>query len=139
MHPQERAGYTRRSMGTVVVVAEEILFLSRIQEAARDAGVTLHVVRAGEDLLTAARSGARLVLVDADSERLPWQSALGTLRGQPSLAGLPVVAYYSHVHDERAALARSAGASRVLPRGRFVQELPRLLRAAAGSGEEKNP
>jgi hypothetical protein len=41
------------------------------------------------------------------------------------------VAFLSHVHAEGAEAARAAGCSRVLARSAFVQELPRLIAAAA--------
>jgi DNA-binding response OmpR family regulator len=58
-------------MPTVAAVVDDLLFLSRIREAARARGATVVTARTGDALLAAARDGARLVLVDADSERLP--------------------------------------------------------------------
>jgi CheY-like chemotaxis protein len=118
-------------MSRVLAVVDDLLFLSRIREAARGTGAEVRPVRAAADLLAAARGGARLVLVDADSSRLPWAEGVAALRADPSLAALPVVAFLSHVHADRAAQARAAGCTRVLPRGAFVQELPRLLASAA--------
>jgi CheY-like chemotaxis protein len=69
--------------------------------------------------------------VDADSSRLPWAEAVSALRADTTLADVPVIAFVSHVHAERAEAARAAGASRVLARGAFVLELPRLLAATA--------
>ena len=48
------------------------------------------------------------------------------------------MAFLSHVHAERADAARDAGCSRVLSRGTFVQELPRLLSAAPVNAPEEN-
>jgi len=118
-------------MSQVIALVDDLLFLSRIRETARGAGVDVRAVRDGGSLIASARDGGRLVLVDADSTRLPWADALGALRSDPSLASLPVVAFLSHVHAERAEVARAAGCNRVLPRRAFVQELPRLLAAAA--------
>jgi len=67
---------------------------------------------------------------------------VGALRADPSLASLPVVAFLSHVHAERADAARAAGCTRVLARGAFVQELPRLIasltRADAANSLQEN-
>ncbi len=129
-------------MPNVIALVDDLLFLSRIREAARAAGVTVRSVRGAEALLAAAREDAGLVLVDADSDRIPWPLALAALRAEPQLALIPAIAFFSHVHAERAQTARAAGASRVLARGAFVQELPRLLAAAAGAvgaSEEKTP
>ena len=118
-------------MPHVIAVVDDLMFLSRIREAARGTGAEVRSVRGPKDLVEAARDGGRLVLVDADSSRLPWAEALGALRADPSVAAVPVIAFLSHVHAERADAARAAGASRVLARGVFVQELPRLMAAAA--------
>ncbi len=124
-------------MSRVLVLVDDLLFLSRIREAARGTGAQVRPVRGAADLVATARDGGRLVLVDADSSRLPWADAVGALRSDPSLAALPVVAFLSHVHAERADAARAAGCSRVLARGAFVQELPRLI-AAATSTDDAN-
>ena len=118
-------------MPHVIAVVDDLMFLSRIREAARATGAVVRTVRGPKDLVAAVRDGGRLVLVDADSSRLPWAAALGALRADPSVAAVPVIAFLSHVHAERADAARAAGASRVLARGAFVQELPRLMAAAA--------
>jgi CheY-like chemotaxis protein len=118
-------------MSRVLALVDDLLFLSRIREAARGTGVEVRPVSGSADLVATARDGARLVLVDADSSRLPWADAVGALRSDPSLASLPVVAFLSHVHAERVDAARAAGCSRVLARGAFVRELPRLIAAAS--------
>ncbi len=59
-------------MPTVAAVVDDLLFLSRIREAARAAGADVVTTRTPDALVAAARAGARLVLVDADGQRLPW-------------------------------------------------------------------
>jgi CheY-like chemotaxis protein len=118
-------------MSRVLALVDDLLFLSRIREVAREAGAEVRPVRDSADLVAAARDGGRLVLVDADSSRLPWARAVAALRADPSVASLPVVAFFSHVHADRADAARAAGCSRVLARGAFVKELPRLIEDAA--------
>ena len=114
-------------MPQLVALMDDLMFLSRIREAARGAELTLTSVRNAAQLVTAAREGARLVMVDADSSRVPWQDALAALRAEPSLRELPVVAFVSHVRPDLAQAARAAGATRVLARSAFVQELPGLV------------
>jgi CheY-like chemotaxis protein len=120
-------------MAHVIALVDDLMFLSRIREAAQGAGADVRTVRGAADLVGAARDGGRLVLVDADSSRLPWAQAVSALRAEPPFAALPVVAFLSHVHVEGADTARAAGCTRVLARGAFVQELPRLMAAATAS------
>ena len=62
-------------------------------------------------------------------------AALAELRGEPSLAGLPVVGFFSHVEAQRGREAAAAGCTTVLPRSAFVQKLDALLaEAASGTG-----
>jgi CheY-like chemotaxis protein len=122
-------------MPQLIALVDDLLFLSRIREAGRAAGIEVRSVRGASDLLAAARQQGRLVLVDADSERLPWQAALSALRAEPALSALPVIAFVSHVRADLAEAARAAGASRVLARSAFVKELPELVALAARAEE----
>jgi len=117
-------------MPQVLALVDDLLFLSRIREAGRAAGIEVRAVRGAPDLLGAARQDGRLVLVDADSERLPWEAAVAALRAEPMTAALPVIAFVSHVRADRAEAARAAGASRVLARSAFVNQLPELVAQA---------
>jgi CheY-like chemotaxis protein len=114
-------------MPHVIALVEDLLFLSRIREAGRAAGVEVRAVRGASDLVDAARQEGRLVLVDADSERLPWRAAIAALRAEPGVGALPVIAFVSHVRADHAEAARAAGANRVLARSAFVKELPELV------------
>jgi CheY-like chemotaxis protein len=118
-------------MPQLIALVDDLMFLSRIREAGRAAGIEVRAVRGAKDLLDAARNDGRLVLVDADSERLPWKAAVAALRAEPGTAPLPVIAFVSHVRVDLAEAARAAGATRVLARSAFVKELPELVTLAA--------
>lgn len=117
-------------MSHVIALVDDLLFLSRIREAARGAAAEVRAVRDAGALTESVRAGGRLVLVDADSSRLPWEAAVRALRASEGHA-VPVVAFLSHVQADRAEAARAAGCTRVLARSAFVQDLPRLIAAAA--------
>lgn len=101
---------------------DDLLFLSRIREAAGDTPVTAATKVA--DLL---RLQPELVVLDLDSQRVNGLEALEALRAEPTLAKIPVIGFFSHVHPERARAAEAAGCSRVVPRSSFLAELRRLL------------
>ncbi len=122
-------------MPTVAAVVDDLMFLSRIREAAKPAGIAVVNARTADALVSAAQAGAALVLVDADSARLPWADAIRAVRADPRHAALPVVAFLGHVNVGAAEEARAAGATRVMARGAFVAELPALLAAARHSQE----
>lgn len=124
-------------MPHVIALVDDLLFLSRIRESARGSGLKVQPVRGAEEALASARQGASLVLVDADSSRLPWRDAVSALRADAALAAVPVVAFLSHVRADRAEAAREVGCTRVLARGAFVQALPDIVAAAAATHPEE--
>jgi hypothetical protein len=115
-------------MPQVIALIDDLMFLSRVREAARGLDLEVKAVRQppAED-----PGDARLLVVDLD--RFPDPEVIS--RARRVLGERPVVGFLSHVHADRAREARAAGCSRVLARSAFVQELPALLSAAAGRGE----
>lgn len=119
----------------IVAFVDDLMFLSRIREAASALEVEVRAMRQVPDLIEACRHRPTAVLVDLDSQRLPVKDAVVALRADPELAAIPVVAFFSHVHVARAREMRELGVSTVLARSAFVQELPALLRAGGRSQE----
>ena len=120
-------------MAVVVALVDDLMFLSRIREAARGRSVEVKAIRSADDAVSAARAGARLVVMDLDSPRLPWAAVVAGLRADASLAGLAIVGFFSHVEAQRGRDALAAGCTMVLPRSAFVQRLDALLAEAASS------
>jgi CheY-like chemotaxis protein len=124
----------------VLVLVDDLFFQSKLAETARHVGVTLQTVMTGEALTEAAKTSApRLVLVDLNAragaiealERIcAPQAGLAPHGHGDGHAGLPVIAFLSHVQTELAERARAAGCSQVLPRSKFTAELPQILRQA---------
>ncbi len=114
-------------MPQLVALMDDLMFLSRIREAARGTGVEVKSVRGAAELVAAAREDTRLVVVDAESARVPWREALAALRAEPAAGEIEVVAFLGHERADLAEAARASGASRVMARGAFVRELPRLV------------
>lgn len=115
----------------VIALVDDLMFLSRIREAARGASLDVKTARKTEDVLESARAGACLLLLDLDSSRLHWAEAVTLVRADPALTTLPIVGFLSHVNADTAREARAAGCTHVLARSAFVHELPQILAAAA--------
>lgn len=113
----------------VVALAADLLFASRIRATAAAGGVRLRLVRTVEEALAVARAGAKRLILDLDLRNGDPIALLRTLRGDPVTAAIPVIAFVSHVREDRIAAARDAGATRVLARSAFVRELSQLLAA----------
>jgi hypothetical protein len=111
----------------LVVLEDDLMFLSRIREAAKASAVEVRVARNAAALLAACEAGATGVIASLDSARLPVLDAVRALRADARFSALPVTGYLSHVHAERAQEARGAGFDRVLARSAFVAALPDLV------------
>jgi CheY-like chemotaxis protein len=114
-------------MPSGLLLCDDLLFASRITGEARALGLTVKPARSLEQFLDLARqeppSG---VLVDLAFPGLVLPDLFRRL--SETCNPLPrVVAYGSHVDTERLRAARSAGCDPVLPRSKFVEELPRKL------------
>lgn len=121
-------------MAGVVALVADLIFASRIKEAAAPSGVVVRTARRPEAAIEACRADPpSLLLVDLDDERLFPLEAIRLVRGDASLQALPVLGFVSHVNGARALAAQQAGCSQVLSRGAFVTELPRLLAEAASA------
>ena len=118
-------------MAEVAALVEDLMFLSRIREAARGHGLDVKAVRTAADALAAAHAGARVVIVDLDSPRVASADALAALRADPGASSLPIVGFFSHVEPQRGQDGLRAGCTTVLPRSAFVLQLDALLADAA--------
>ena len=115
---------------SVAYLIQDLLFTSKLREAARHLGVELRGARDADALVTAARE-ARLVIVDL---RLPAAlAALERLAADPVAAAVSSVGFIDHERTDVMAEARERGCGRVMAKGEFASALPGLLRDVAGS------
>jgi CheY-like chemotaxis protein len=112
-----------------LLLSDDLMFTSRITGTARDFGLVVKAVRSSEALVNLARQQTpRCVLLDLSNPGL----VLGDLLRQLAEVCSPLprlVAYGSHVDAETLRAARASGCDPVLPRSKFVEELPKALPA----------
>jgi CheY-like chemotaxis protein len=111
---------------TGLLLSDDLLFISRITGTARGLGLTLRPARSAEALQELARQETpACVIVDLANPGLVIAELVAGLRadGRP----VRVVAYGSHVDTPTLRAARAAGCDLVLPRSKFVQDLPTEL------------
>ena len=110
-----------------LLLSDDLIFTSRITGTARDLGLAVRPARSAEALVELARQHPpRCVLVDLGHPGLDLGDLLRRL-GEACPALPRVVAYGSHVDTATLRAARAAGCDPVLPRSKFVEELPRAL------------
>ena len=85
----------------VFVVISDLLFRSKIDDAARRAGVPLRVAKSVEQLdRHLGTSTPALVLVDLEMAGLDAPAMLGRLRATPAGATVPVIGFAGHTNVE---------------------------------------
>lgn len=112
----------------VLAVLDDLLFTSKIRSAATAAGQRVVFVRKREAVMPAVREHApMLVIFDLDRDALDATGLIAEIRSSSELADVRLVAFASHVHEDRIARARRAGCDAVLARSAFVASLPDIL------------
>lgn len=107
-------------MARLVYLVQDLLFVSKIRETARQLGVEAQAARDPAELAALAAS-AQLVIVD-----LRRADALAALEGLPG--GVPVAGFIDHERIDVMDAARDRGC-RPYAKGKFSSELPHLLSA----------
>ena len=114
---------------TALIVADDLMVFARLEFAARGAG--LNPVPLGATTGAAAGGSAPgLILVALGHRRLDAVAFIAEQRAAAVAAGrsLPILAFGSHVDEERLEAARQAGADEVLPHSALVGDLAGRLR-----------
>lgn len=112
-------------MAKVVAAIPDLMFRSKVLEAAKALQVDVDVARDADEILRKVREEQpKLVLLDLQAEAL---RPIDTLQ---SLMGLPVVGFLNHEKVELREQALAAGCAEVLTKGQFAAGLPQILRRA---------
>ncbi len=115
-------------MADVVYLVQDMVFTSKIREAAKSSGLTWQGVR-DPAVLASTAAGAKLIIVDL---RLPTGlAALELLAADPATANLRSVGFVEHERADVMESARAAGCSDVMAKGQFATALPRLMASLA--------
>jgi CheY-like chemotaxis protein len=119
----------------ILVVADDLLFRSKISTVAKSLGVIVRAATTPEAAIERARlDQPTLVLLDLDGQRPAPLEVLRQFAGDPQLRALETLGFVSHVHANLIQEARALGIGRVLARSAFVQELPNILAAHVDQG-----
>jgi CheY-like chemotaxis protein len=128
LHFHSRVGVAS-PLADIVHFITDMLFASKVREAAKHVGLTIQGVRDPLALAAAARE-AKLVIVDL---RVPRAlEALDALSGDAAARTVPSVAFIDHERTDVMDAARARGAGQVMAKGQFANALPRLLQSVLG-------
>ena len=117
----------------VLVIADDLLFRSKISAAAKGVGATIAAATTADAAVARAREvQPSLIILDLDSARTRPLEVLRQLAADPQLAAIPTLGFVSHVHAEVIRGARAAGIGEVLSRGAFSASVADILARHAG-------
>ena len=127
-------------MRPVLLVISDLLFRSRVDDAARHANVPLRVAKSMEQLERhLGKETPALAIVDLESDTIDTAAAIRRLRAVPGGESLRIVAYAGHTNLDAIKAGREAGAGVVLARSGFIAQLPALLAHAADDPNTAEP
>ena len=117
-----------------ILLSRDLIFTSKVTGTASALGH--RVIVAGNVALASAMMAKwtpAVVFVDLAAGDLVSVESLGKYR-ETAAPGTPFVAFGSHVDTKSLADAAEAGCDPVMPRSRFTNELPALIRRYFGEG-----
>lgn len=116
---------------TVMTLVEDLIFLSKIQGAAKAAGVNTVAGEWRRGPAAAAEAQPSAIFLDLNHGHLPVVEWIRALKADSATRQIRLVGFVSHVQEQLIAEARAAGCDMVMARSAFAQQLPGLLRGIA--------
>jgi PleD family two-component response regulator len=105
---------------TILVAVNDIFFYTKVRDALLPDGYRLEKARAQQDILEKASSGnPALVLLDMNDRTVDAFQALETLKADPRLSSIPVLAYANHEEVDTWNRARALGVTKIVSRNEF--------------------
>ena len=115
---------------TILAYVPDLMIAVRLQEAGKRAGTGVVMVESQEELLQRLEAGGvTSVVIALGADGLDLRAIADAAGGW----GVPVLAFGPHVDVARLQAARDAGVERVFARGKFLRELPKILREWASA------
>jgi PleD family two-component response regulator len=112
----------------ILVVADDLLFRSKISTVAKAAGVIVRAATTADAAIERAREDhPTLVLLDLDGARPEPFEVLRRFAEDSELRKLQTLGFVSHVHADLVRKARELGIGTVMARGAFATALPEIL------------
>jgi len=115
---------------TIIMIVPNLMFATRIEDAARAAGAAVLSPIDQAAFLTALRDGARLAIIDASADNVPWMEWVRAAKDDPAAEVVPILAFGSHKDLELRNRALGAGVDRYMARSNFSEGLNEFVAAA---------
>src|SRR3989338_1463578 len=118
-------------LGSVLAVVDDLFFVAKLQETAKQVGAELRVVRAADFRAESLREARpALAVFDLNATSANPVELIRQMKADAELKEIPVIAFLSHVQVDLQRAAQAAGCDQVLPRSKFTASLADILRQA---------
>ena len=113
---------------TILVAVTDIFFYTKVRVALRPQGYTLDRIRTQDEVAekTASATPAALIL-NMNDLTLDAFKALETLRANPALRSLPILAFANHEEVDTWRRAKELGVTKVVSRNEFSARMRELV------------
>jgi CheY-like chemotaxis protein len=118
-------------MSKILAVMSDLFFSVKINDAAKNLGMTAEFVKDKTLALDKARALPPLIVLDLNCDAADPLDLIARIKADPETAGIPMIGFVSHVQTQLRQKAQEAGCDTVVARSVFAQNLPALLATAA--------
>jgi len=124
----------KTSTPIIVGFVANLLFTTKIENAARHAGFEMQWLDGGDEEKLGERLNGRLTIIlqtitqlqpvlllfDLQNNTVPWSQWISALKTSPATKRIPILCFSPHINADQMKIAKEAGADHVLARSRFV-------------------
>ncbi|WP_395735108.1 two-component system response regulator [Prosthecobacter sp.] len=124
---------------TILVAVTDIFFYTKVRDALRPQGYTLERIRSQDEVAekTASDSPAALILNMNDLAIDAFQ-ALETLRADPALRSLPILAFANHEETDTWRRAKDLGVTKIVSRNEFSARTRELVEEIIANSSQRS-
>jgi CheY-like chemotaxis protein len=115
----------------IVAVLSDLMFIVKIQEAAKRAGLQVTFAKTEEEAVEKAQEEPAVIILDLNLNTAEPLALVERLKSDPSTKKVCLLAYVSHVQVELKMAAQQKGCDVVMARSAFSQNLPQILKRYA--------
>jgi PleD family two-component response regulator len=115
----------------IVAVLSDLIFIVKIQEAAKRAGVDVVFVKSLEGALAEAKDNPAAMILDLNTTAMDPLEVIARLKGDSETSKISLLGYVSHVQGDLKQAAQERGCDTVIARSALSTNLPSILRRYA--------
>jgi CheY-like chemotaxis protein len=114
----------------VIASVSDLMFTTKIQDAAKRARVEVVFVKSKQQAIEAAKSGPALFILDLNDRAFDALDLIGALKADDATRAVHLLGYVSHVETDLRRAALEKGCDEVLPRSAFSKNVLGILEKA---------